>query len=227
MNNSELLEIIKKTDWRENCAAVKFYGPVSLFLRGGIKVTDGYTFKKLFVTSDDRACYCITEGAHSGRYLPQGEVMDIEIKPKEKKDYGAQWANIARHMMENKINPDIAEAIEKHLRGEAEHISGMQNYWKRTDRPKIMSFTDLVGEWTIPRMMEAAHARDAHLDDKKEGWKDFRVNRDGIKRDRSITLWFTNADNVRYSGASEYRGCGNGDYYIMFNRNTAFYSESD
>ena len=137
-------------------------------------------------------------------------------------------------MVENKINLDVAEKIKAYLRGETEDMRWAQNYYTKWDRPKVMSFADIVENYTIQQMIEAATPRQKYKGDTidNNNYHDFSRSVDGIKRDRSVTLYYkkpdgTNIEDVRYNAASEFHGCGNGPYYVMFDRTNAVYAEDD
>ena len=139
------------------------------------------------------------------------------------KDYAGDWARIGNAMRAHGINLDVSDAIADHLSGKEPHIRGFQNYWTRQDKPRIVSFKDVVGAWTIDKMIE--YARDARYLGKSIG---FHQDKPGSKRNRSVHLYFVEVrGSVRYTAASEYFGTGNGDYYMMFNRTQAFYAETD
>lgn len=154
----------------------------------------------------------------SGYHMPDS-LIDFEII-KDEKDYSSQWRNIAKKMKANGINLDMVENIEKHLSGEREHIQGCQNYWKKTHRPRLMDFSDVTNGLTLEEMKN-------RMTSSQYSTMRYRREIDGMKRDRSIELYISSDGSLRFNGASEYSGCGNGDYYIMFDASHGFYAESD
>lgn len=207
----------------------------SRFLSGD-KTDVQHIIKGLFFLKDN-ACNCHWEKDvepevvcySSGRQKSRGHRMSVrslssvEFLVEKKKDYAKQWQNIANSMKEHNINPDIVKAIEDHLSGKTPHIEGFQNYWKKTDKPRIMNFSDIVGERTIPEMIKMANPTQYSNGE----YLYYSRRRDGVKRDRSIGLQHYPDGTTRYYSASEYRGCGNGDYYTMYSRTMAFYTETD
>ena len=57
--------------------------------------------------------------------------------------------------------------------------------------------------------------------------KVFQYHRDGKRRDRSIETKLCEDGIFRAWYSSEYRGCANGDYYLMINPTQAFFYETD
>jgi len=189
----------------------------------------------------------------SSCYLFNPHNLDyIEIVSQVAKDYGSQWQAIADSMKRYGINPDVVKSIEDHLTGKTEHIEGFQNYWKRTDKPRTMSFADVlqrvVGyaqnielnkpyphkeymrlqrEWINGRAIEQMKNK---MTTRKIGENDYTGHSEriyGKKRDRSVEMWLGINGQVKYAAASEYSGCGNGDYYTMYSPTMAFYAETD
>lgn len=199
------------------------------------KILLEHTVKRLFFYGKEHCCNCEWEpetpavGVYyvagnkrsSGFPLPILNLQQIIITPFST-DYSSDWERIMNSLGKYNINLDTAVAIGSHLTGKTEHIEGFQNYWKKTDKPKLMSFKDIVGSRTIQQMMELAtpsqYSKDTKVYDQK---------RRGQRRDRSITLEIRPNGVIRYYAASEYAGCGNGDYYTMFSPTMAFYSETD
>ena len=148
-------------------------------------------------------------------YLKEIEIVAIT------RSFSTQWAHIAASMRKYQINLRVAEAIEAHLRGEAAHITGFQNFWKETDRPRLMSFADVTGGLTIEQLAQRAT---------KSAFGAYHVlhlSKDGIKRDRSIELVIRENGDRKFFAASEYAGGGNGDYYCLYSPSMAFYTETD
>lgn len=152
------------------------------------------------------------------------------------------WAKIAASMRKYKINFFTAEAIEKGLRKEpcgdswcAEHCKPghthwAQNYWNVYEhQPRIVSFADCFerfqrqGLKSIPELKAATEASIARGDKYPCAY----VSIDGIKRDRSLTMEKRENGDFYYHAASEYAGCGNGSYYVMFSPTMAVYAEDD
>jgi hypothetical protein len=144
---------------------------------------------------------------------------------------------------------DVVKDIEAHLRGEEPHIRGFQNYWKKTDKPKTMSFSDVlikatgnpeyesgksypIKEWN---KIEREHVKNKALEAMKKyttkgsygDYNHYKVSKYGQNRDRSVSIQVYPNGRVIYTAASEYAGCGNGDYYMMYSPTMAFYAETD
>jgi hypothetical protein len=228
-----------------------------------------HTVKSIFFTGADGFANCMDEPETpavsvyytNGRQRHSGfsfgwefsRLVAVEILPENKKDYAKEWQAIADSMKKYNINPDTVEAIEKHLKGEADHITGFQNYWKRTDKPKTMSFADVL-EGIVPNAemphtgsdpvpvkmferlkMEAINrvairemtSRMTDTESSKGEYKYHRECKRGMKRDRSVSIQVYPDGRVWYYSASEYAGCGNGDYYCMYSPTMAFFTERD
>lgn len=200
----------------------------------------------------DGAYYTPKRRRSSGFSLPMATLESVTLIPKtiENSDYSKQWQSIADSMKKYNINPKVVEAIEAHLRGETPHIMGFQNYWKRTDKPRTLSFADVlqqvVGwpdmergksyphkEW---QKIHSDHIKNFAIERMKSraskanetapyAW--YQASRDGMKRDRSVSIQVYDNGDILYTAASEYAGCGNGDYYVMYSPTMAFYAETD
>jgi len=160
------------------------------------------------------------------QYLKLIEVIETQ------EDYSTQWANIAKSMRKHNINLAVAEAIEKHLEGEADYIIGFQNYWKKTDKPRRMSFKDVLDKEGVTFEDIKKMVTNGIGLNKYGCWRGVKyakqLFRQGAGRDRSITLsWDVKRNCFTYFSASEYAGCGNGDYYCMYSPTMAFYCETD
>jgi hypothetical protein len=214
---------------------IKYKNPISLYSKKGEYCALEHEVKNVFFYGkykDD--CNCMYEKNSEvgsayyvpnhkklrGYYLPVNFLESISIVPMQKKDYSRQWLSIAKSMRKNNINIDMAISIEKHLKGEKEYIEGC-NEWKKTDKPKIMSFKKIVGLNDFETLEQSA------IKSQYGDYKVFHRRISGIKRDKSIELIIYPDGSKRYNSASEYSGCGNGDYYVMFNLTQAFYAESD
>lgn len=203
-------------------------------------------------TVPDMVCYSTKRQKTTGYPLPMYRLLSVEIIPMteaEKPDYGKEWQAIADSMKRHQINPDAVRAIERHLRGETEHIEGYQMYWKRTDKPRTMSFSDVLDRFTpvvpIPENVSIPYAEHKRAELKalqsvvieelkkratKSEYGEYmyhHVTRNGMKRDRSVSVQVYPDGKVRYYAASEYAGTGNGDYYEMYSPTMAVYVESD
>lgn len=183
-----------------------------------------------------------------GLNLRRLESVEVVRLSDVKRDYTKQWQAIANSMRKYGINPDVADDIEAHLQGREEKINGFQNYWKRTDKPRTMSFADVLksvtGRPTMPTEMTplrewnkiiSDHIKDNALEKMKERvtprpdgeWSYSKAWKNGQKRDKSVSMAISKEGKVNYTAASEYSGCGNGDYYMMYSPTMAFYAETD
>lgn len=217
------------------------------FLKDGTRNCEGD--KESFIHD---VCYTPKRRRSSGFSLPLENLVSVELVEKslENSDYSKQWQAIADSMKKYGINPKVVEAIENHLSGKTEHIEGFQNYWKRTDKPKTLSFADVlqqvtgwpemeagksyphkewqaihsnhIKEFAIPRMKSRA----TKPNDQSE-YAHYSQTKYGQKRDRSVSIQVYDNGRVDYHAASEFAGCGNGDYYMMYSPTMAFYAESD
>lgn len=134
-------------------------------------------------------------------------------------DYSAEWAAIARAMRRYQINVWYADAIDAHLRGDEPHIKGSQNYWTQFDKPRTISFSDVTKGRTVAQLW-------AQRTTSTYGTS-FSQRMRGTRRDRSVHLTTHDDGSWKYHAASEYAGCGNGDYYLMYTLNMAVYCETD
>lgn len=200
--------------------------------RGGYKEGKTHTVKNVWWLEKRSGSLLYTPTTMKTRGYFLGSIhMDMlaEIVVMEGQvDFSVQWANIAASMREHNLNIQMAEYIEAHLRGEEEHIRGMQNYWKRTDKPRTMSFKDVTGGLSLAEMAERA----TNPSTLTNGQRYFRAtkaawSRRGNARDRSVHLSVLEDGTYHATAASEYAGCGNGDYYIMYSPTRAFYAETD
>ena len=134
-------------------------------------------------------------------------------------DYGPLWEKIAKSLRKHKINLDVADAIDDHLCGKVEYIAGMENRWTRKDKPRRSSFKDVTNGLSLEEIWA------------KRATSKFgtyaSLRKDGERRDRNVCLYQTEAGAWKYQAASEYAGCGNGDYYIMYSPTMAFYATTD
>ena len=186
-----------------------------------------------------KVCYVPKSKRSTGYTLDLWGLQKLEIVPLQQQDYTKNWQAIADSMRKYNINLEIAEAIETGLAGqtkcdsefckrdkqEATHTHFCQNYWDmKKDKPRLMSFADVVnrfGEKTIDRLKELAG---------KSNYGDYKVYHDsinGIKRDRSIEFQVYPDGKMRFTSASEFAGCGNGSYYMMYSPVMSFYCEDD
>jgi hypothetical protein len=232
-------ELINK-NIKFNCK-LYFNSPVELINRREKLNSDIHTVKSLFFlkngicncmddgTECEKSCYTPLSKKTSGFYFDISNLEKVEFVELAN-DYSKEWQKIADSMRKYDINLQMAENIEKHLKGEAEHIEGMQNYWKRTDKPRIASFADCYkkGGMTIDQMKVQYDANKKLKEQGKMDWIAVHTEIRGLKRDRSITMeWTEYMKSFYYHAASEYSGYGNGDYYIMFSPTMAFYAETD
>jgi hypothetical protein len=183
-----------------------------------------HTVKKLFFPNYDRhkaiassVCYTPTFLRSSGYPLDIAHLLEVDIVDTTR-SYRQQWANIAASLRTYRINLDVAEAIEAHVRGDAPHIMGFGNHWTITDKPTVMSFADVTHGLTIEQLVERALESQHHV---------LHLCKYGKSRDRSVEFAIRAHDAWRFTAASEYAGCGNGDYYCMYSPTMAIYTESD
>ena len=192
-----------------------------------------HRIKKFFGAYRSGLCYTAGRMKSRGWGVPYGfyeKLVSIEIVQLVE-DYSTQWANIAKSMRKHGINLNIADYIDAHLRGEEEHIRGFQNYWTKKDKPRRMSFKDVLdhalvigatSEVSIEHMKKVAN-ENKYFSHRMYS-KSWNMNKG---RDRSISLELRNSGGYLYTGASEYAGCGNGDYYCMYSPTMSFYMETD
>lgn len=189
--------------------------PVKLYQAGRTryKTAREHEVKRLFA-KDNRHYYIPTACRTSGYRLEWDHLTEIRILTEEK-DYSAEWAHIARSMRKHNINLDLAKEIEEHLAGERD------DFYYRTyrRRPTKMSFEDVTRGRSLEEMWQQAVSSNGH--------KYFYEQVRGERRDRSVSLAKTKQGWWHYTGASEYAGMGNGDYYIMYSPTMAFFGESD
>ena len=188
----------------------------------------------------ERVCYVPKRKRATGYALDLWGLQKLEVVPVVEKDYSKNWQAIATSMRKYNINLDIAEAMETGLAGKTvcdsefckrdnrppTHTHFCGNYYDmKKDKPRLMSFADVVNRFgqdmTIDRMKELAT---------KSTYGDYKVyhhRKDGMKRDRSIDLQVYPDGKMTFNSASEYAGCGNGSYYLMFSPTMSFYCEND
>ena len=208
---------------------LEFYNPVTM--RYGTKYkadseSTGHTVKHFFALGDD-LYYVAGKMKARGFGVPHDFHYELKtiIIEQVVEDYSKEWANIAKSMRKHNINLNIAESIEAHLRGDAKHIEGMQIYWTKNMKPKRMSFKDVLDFFqTNMGMMKSVLATTD-----EEDYLDYRKNAKGWSgRGRDRSVWMKqNKRDYSFFSASEFAGCGNGDYYCMYSPTMAFFMESD
>ena len=230
--NGDLSEFAKRykeeTTFQRCHSILTFSRPVRMLYGRKVwseKIDSVHKIKNIFfVDNNTKAYYIAGRMRNTGFRLYTENLVSVKIVFEEK-DYSKEWANIAKSMRKHNINLGVAEAIERHLSGEKEYIEGFQNYWKKTSRPRRMSFKDITRGESIEDLKKRATPSTY-----SENVMSFYRRKYGQKRDRSISLSY-NKNNpettVRFDSASEFAGCGNGDYYCMYSPTMAFYGESD
>lgn len=223
MDNTAIIEKAKRLQQEHDKIILVFSRPVRVNTsRRETKEVTIYT-TRIFTSSNKRLCYTTMRSRNTGYPLSDEMMSALEdVKEPGQKDYAKNWKAIAKSMRKYNINLDIADCIDKHLRGEEPHIRGFQNYWTIKDKPKLMSFADVTRGRSIEEMKKLAT---------KSEYGDylyFRASIDGQRRDRSIGLQEkSDHSGWKFYAASEFSGCGNGDYYMMYSPTMAFYAESD
>jgi len=174
------------------------------------------------------------------------KLLRVEVK-QISADYSREWRRIAKSMRKYNINLGVARDIEAHLRGDEPHIKGFQNYWTKNDKPRTTSFRDVLIYNGIARYemetgvtyqsRELEKLRTIKLNNeaiptmiaraRESAGKYYRASKSGHRRDRSVALSVNSDGDVGYHSASEYAGCLNGDYYVMYSPTMAFYAETD
>lgn len=201
---------------------VMYSGPATLYMgkRGGYVKSTIHVVRELFFKGN--GIYYVPMGRRStGFVLPQQqEIVSVTMIYAED-DYSAKWAKIAASMRKHNINLSVACAIEAYLRGDTEYIAGCGNYYTKLDKPRCSSFKDVTQGQSIAAMWK----RRAPADEFSGEHYSRRV--DGVKRDRSVSLYKAENGTYRFSAASEYSGCGNGDYYAMYSPTVAVFLERD
>jgi len=218
----------EETNFQRCHSILTFSTPVRMLYGRKIRSAKTDTVHKVksifFVDDDTKAYYVAGRMKNSGFRLYTDNLVSVKIVFTEK-DYSKEWANIAKSMRKHNINLDVAKAIEDHLEGKEEYIHGFQNYWKKTDRPRRMSFKDITRGESIEDLKKRVTPSTY-----SENVMSFYRRIYGQKRDRSVSLAY-NKNNpettVHFDSASEFAGCGNGDYYCMYSPTMAFYGESD
>lgn len=181
-------------------------------------------------------CYMAPAMRARGRRVPMYDLVSVTLTAEER-NYTREWAAIARSMRKHSINLALADDIEAHLRGETERIEGSGNNWTIRTKPRTTSFKDVTRGQTLEEMW--AERRDYSRADSPDPIVYFRRMKmarnpgSGRGRDRSISLQWYDADHEQYpdswyfSAASEYEGCGNGSYYLMYSPTRALFLEDD
>lgn len=218
-----------------------FFSPVSLHYskyKSKDRTGNIHTMKRLFFLKGNYA-NCMHEPATTPDgmyYVPSGSrsrgfplyAIDrlVEVKIIDNtSDYTKNWQTIADSMVKHNINLAVAKDIQEHLSCKTEHINGFQNYWKKTDKPRCMSFKDVLKETgvkTIDALKKITSPSKYSV-----GMMVYVKRINGTRRDRSINLSVDADGSISYTAASEYAGCGNGDYYMMYSPTMAFYAETD
>ena len=203
-----------------------FSEPVELFLgkRKSYVTSQEFEVKELFFKNG--YIYYVPLGYKSrGFRLSVYKLERITLLYK-KADYVKKWAAIARSCRRHNINPDFAQAIEDHLAGKEEYIRGCGNRYTRFSKPRCASFSDVTRGRTIAEMWDMAQDWPAY-GKAGETRKYFMERIDGKRRDRSVHLSQFPDGSFYLSAASEYHGCGNGDYYVMYSPTMAVFLERD
>lgn len=200
---------------------------------GNTKTKTKHTVKNIFETRSKSGLYYV-----AGRMRNRGFMFDYEnykkvrsikiISNNVEKDYSKEWANIAKSLRKYNINLSVAKAIEDYLKGDAEYIKGFQNYYTKENKPKRMSFKDVLdfSNTDMDRMKESAKASTDKYSS-SHAMKPAKNPWSKRGRDRSVTMRYLEDESYMYYSASEYPNCGNGDYYCMYSPTMAFYMETD
>jgi len=213
-----------------------FSKPTELYYgrRRGYETALVHTVKSLFPSGS--LCYKAPAMRRSGQRVPMYDLVSVTLTAEEK-NYTKEWAAIARSMHRHNINLALAADIEAMLAGTTEKVSGCGNNWTIHTKPRTASFKDVTRGQTLDEMW--AERRDYSRADSPDPivyfrrMKPARRRGSGRGRDRSVSLQRYDGDHETYpdswyfAAASEYEGCGNGSYYLMYSPTRALYLEDD
>lgn len=202
--------------------------PLTLNYPDGEKTGFEHTVKNLFFKDNEdpnlnKVCYTVGRCKRKGYAIYDHHcITDIQFIAKVK-DYSKNWQRIANSMKKYNINPYVVKSIEDYLAGKTEHIQGFQNYYTKQDKPKLLSFKDITRGMSIPEMVKLC--TESHHGNGEYTY--FHRDVEGTRRHRSISLQHFKDGKILFTAASEFTGCANGDYYMMFSPTMAFFAERD
>ena len=200
---------------------ITYQVPKSLYMgkRQGNVTATKHVVREVFFK--DGCAYYVPMGRRStGWRLTTHGIVCVTVVYAEE-DYSDRWAKIARSMRKHNINLSMAADIEAYLRGETEHIAGTGNYYTKLDKPQCSSFSDVTGGKSIADMWAARSPADEF------SGEHFYACKYGAKRDRNVSLSKADDGSYRFFAASEFAGCGNGYYYLMYSPKMAVFLEKD
>ena len=208
-----------------------FSKPTELYYgrRRGNEVATVHTVKSLFPNGG--LCYMAPAMKSKGRRVPMYDLVSVTLTAMYK-DYSKEWAAIARSMRKHNLNPSLAASIEAMVAGDEERLRGAAQHWDIHRKPRTTSFADVTRKQTLEEMWAERETRNVGDNERTYFARVKRARRMNRGRDRRVSLQ-KSADDSDYPGAwyfsaaSEYEGCGNGSYYLMYSPTRALYLEDD
>lgn len=234
----EVIRAQEKMNTRQTYAKVvlTFSEPTELYFGRRRRYETALVHEVKSVFPNGGLCYMAPAMRSRGRRVPMYNLVSVTLTVMCK-DYSKQWAAIVRSMRRHKINLAMADSIDAMLSGETERINGTGNNWTIHTKPRTASFADVTRKQTLAEMW--AERRDYSRADSPDPIVYFRRMKmarnpgSGRGRDRSVSLQRYDDDHETYpnswyfSAASEYEGCGNGSYYLMYSPTRALFLEDD
>jgi len=199
--------------------------------RRGYETARVHQVKSLFPSGG--LCYMAPAMRSRGRRVPLYDLVSVTLTAGER-NYTKEWAAISRSMRKHRINLALAADIDAMLAGETDKVSGCGNNWTIHTKPRTASFADVTHKQTLDEMWAERQDYSVGVDSAPRIYfrRMKRAKSMNRGRDRSVTLQ-KYADDSDYpeawyfAAASEYEGCGNGSYYLMYSPTRALYLEDD
>lgn len=181
--------------------------------RFNIELSDGKKLNNIgFFMYGETFCYLPSRNRRQGRSIPwDWDIISMtEVVKKTYTDIGN-----AKTIL-NKIHPNVWDNLKTEMNNV---INGKENQdfdWHFKNKLKFRCITKLFPSWVKQELINAF-----------ENKTNFSYNLNGKKRDYSVEVKMCEDGVLRAWFASEYRGCGNGDYYLLLNPTTAIFYETD
>jgi len=170
---------------------------------------------QLFVSNNGALCYYISKSrGYPVSDLPNNKLVGMRlITGGTKQENDAVKREAKRKKADNLINkvrhPNLWKDLPEEFKAKPDDIFPDSNL--RTANMKTV-----FGERVVKELTNAI-----------EKGEPYHYSLPGTKRDRSVSVVKGEDGNLKAYYSSEYAGCGNGDYYLLLNPNTAVFCETD
>lgn len=190
--------------------------------RFNVTIDNGKVLKNIgFFISGGHICYLTSRQKRHGYYIHGSDLMyikSLELVPKSTYDTRKNAKSILKKIHPNAWLP-IKHELEAFINGEKEE-NEMHEYCKGKVRYYSQSIKKLLGESEYNKLVESFEEQTPYK------WSRPSYSR-GNGRDLSISCEINNDGLYRAYFSSEFKGCCNGDYYLLLNPNKAIFYERD